>query len=228
MSLDYRAAHLSFKRAYQVAQELADPELQAQALYDRGNTSIHSGQPSEAITALQGALTIIDGRGYPHLKGHILKLLSEAYARAHQPQECWRSVGLAESMLAQLASQPECSLFIHREFSLSALTAQKGVDADFLHDYDRAIQLIDKGLLHSRPTFLPTRARLNIQKAEAYFGLGDIDSSLFHAKDALALACSTGSNQIIARVKQLHDGMIQSKWKHERGVAHLGVLLATG
>ena len=118
-------------------------------------------------------------------------------------------------------------MFIQREFSLASVTAQKGVDAAFLHDYDRAINLIDKGLAHVTPTFIPTRARLTIQKAEAYFGLGEIDFCLIHAEEAFTMARSTGSNKTISRVKNLHTGLVQSKWKNERGVSRLGALLAT-
>ncbi len=226
MNLDYSAAHQSFQKAYRIAQEIDDPELQALALFRRGVTYINADQPYEAITALKGALNTINGYGYPYLKGHILKLLSEAYAKAQQPQECWRNVGLAENTLSQLASQRERSLSIQREFSIASVTAQKGVDAAFLQDYDRAINLIDKGLVYVKPTFIPTRARLTIQKAEAYFGLGEIDFCLMHAEESFTMARSTGSNKTISRVKHLHTDLAQSKWKNERGVSRLGALLA--
>jgi len=227
MNLDYTAAHQSFQKAHRIAQEIDDPELQALALFRRSVTYINADQPYEAIASLKGALNTINGYGYPYLKGHILKLLSEAYAKSQQPQECWRNVGLAENTLSQLASQQERSMFIQREFSIASVTAQKGVDAAFLHDYDRAINLIDKGLSHVKPTFIPTRARLTIQKAEAYFGLGEIDFCLIHAEESLTMARSTGSNKTISRVKHLHSSLAQSKWKNERGVSRLGALLAT-
>jgi tetratricopeptide (TPR) repeat protein len=227
MNLDYSTAHQSFQKAHRIAQEIDDSELQALALFRSGVTYINADQPYEAITSLKGALHTINGYGYPYLKGHILKLLSEAYAKSQQPQECWRNVGLAENTLSQLASQRERSIFIQREFSIASVTAQKGVDAAFLHDYDRAINLIDKGLAHVKPTFIPTRARLTIQKAEAYFGLGEIDFCLMHAEESFTMARSTGSNKTISRVKHLHTGLMQSKWKNEPGVRCLGALLAT-
>ena len=55
-------------------------------------------------------------------------------------------------------------MFLQREFSIASVTAQKGVDAAFLHDYQRAVHLIDKGLMQVKPTFIPTRARLTVQK----------------------------------------------------------------
>jgi transcriptional regulator with XRE-family HTH domain len=227
MYLDYSTAHQSFQKAYRIAQEIDDPELQALALFRRSVTYINADQSYEAITSLKGALNTINGYGYPYLKGHILKLLSEAYAKSQQPQECWRNVGLAENTLSQLASQRERSISIQREFSIASVTAQKGVDAAFLHDYDRAINLIDKGLVHVKPTFIPTRARLTIQKAEAYCGLGEIDFCLMHAEESFTMARWTGSNKTISRVKHLHTGLTQSKWKNERGVSRLGALLAT-
>lgn len=65
------------------------------------------------------------------------------------------------------------------------------------------------------------------QKAEAYFGMGEIDFCLIHAEEAFTMARSTGSNKTIARVKQLHTGLVQSKWKSERGVSRPGAVLAT-
>ncbi len=227
MNLDYTTAHQSFEKAYRIAQEIDDPELQALALFRRSVTYINADQPYEAITYLKGALDTINGHGYPYLKGHILKLLSEAYAKSQQPQECWRNVGLAENALSQLAFQRERSRFIQREFSIASVTAQKGVDAAFLQDYDRAIKLIDKGIVQVNPTFIPTRARLTSQKAEAYFGLGEIDFSLMHAEESLIMARSTGSNKTISRVRNLHTNLTQSKWRSERGVSRLGALLAT-
>ncbi|HEU0001987.1 MAG TPA: helix-turn-helix transcriptional regulator [Ktedonobacteraceae bacterium] len=227
MNLDYSSAHQSFQKAYRIAQEIDDPELQALALFRSGVTYINADQPDEAITSLKGALHTINGYGYSYLKGHTLKLLSEAYAKSQQAQECWRNVGLAENALLQLTLQRERSMFIQREFSVASVTAQKGVDAAFLHDYDRAINLINKGLAHVKPTFIPTRARLTIQKAEAYFGLGEVDFCLNHAEESLIMARSTGSNKTISRVKHLHSSLTQSKWKNERGVSRLGALLAT-
>lgn len=227
MKLDYTKAHTAFQEAYHIAQELDDPELMALALFREGVAFINEEKPREAITYLKGAHDTITGHGYPYLRGHILKLLSEAYAKAQQQQECWRCVGLAEGILSQLTGQPERSMFIQREFSLASVTAQRGVDAAFLHDYDRAIRLIDKGLIGVSPALIPTRARLTIQKAEAYYGLGEMANCVTHAEEAFTLALSVGSNKTIARVENLYTALKQSKWNKEPDVRRLGALLAT-
>lgn len=224
--LDYLQAHKAFQKAYQIAEEIDDPELMASALFREGVVFINQDQPREAITYLKGALDKVYGQGFPYLRGHILKLLSEAFAKAQQPQECWRCVGLAECALDQRTFIRERSLFLQREFSSASVTAQKGVNAAFLHDYDRAIKLIDKGLTTYNPTLIPARARLTIQKAEAYYGLGEIDFCVTHAEEALRLARSVGSNKTISRASTLHEALAHSKWSREPGVARLGALLA--
>src|SRR5258708_16687421 len=160
----------------------------ATAVLREGVVFINQDKPREAITYLKGALDKVYGQGFPYLRGHILKLLSEAFAKAQQPQECWRSVGLAECALDQRTFIRERSLFLQREFSSASVTAQKGVNPSFLHDYDPSIKLIDKGLTTYNPTLIPARARLTIQKAEAYYGLGEIDICVRHAEQALKLA----------------------------------------
>ena len=168
MRLDYGEARWSLREAYRIAQELADPELMALALYREGVKLSREGKHHDAVVCLKSAFDKINGHGFPYLKGYILKLLSQAYARTGQSRECWQSLGVAESVLSQFTGQPERSMFIQREFSLAAIIAQRGVNAALLKDYDRAIGLIDKGLTSLNPTFVSTRTRLTIQKAEAY------------------------------------------------------------
>jgi tetratricopeptide (TPR) repeat protein len=229
MRLDYDEARWSLRKAYRIARELADPELMALALHREGVVLSFSreGKHQDAIICLKEALDKINGHGFPYLKGYILKMLSQAYARTGQSQECWRSLGFAESVLSQFTGQPERSMFIQREFSLAAIIAQKGVNAAMLKDYDRAIGLIDKGLTNLNPTFVSTRTRLTIQKAEAYNGLEEIDSCVSYAEEALTLARSIGSKVMIARVENLTAALMQSKWNKEPGVRRLGTLLTT-
>ena len=229
MQLDYAEAHRLLKKAYRIAQELDDPELMSLALHREGVVLSFSGEGkhAEAITYLKGALDAIDGKGFPYLRGYILKMLSQAYARIGQSQECWRSLGVAESALAQCTGRSERSIFIQREFSLAAVIAQRGVNAALLRDYDRAIGLIDKGLTNLNPIFISTRTRLTIQKAEAYLGLGAIDACTDYAEEALTLGRSIASKVMIARVESLHAALLQSKWSKEPGVRRLGALLAT-
>ncbi len=83
----------------------------------------------------------------------------------------------------------------------SSIAAQKGVNAVLLHDYRRALALIDKSLTKYDPTFIRGRSRLLAQKAEAYYGLGFIDESAITAEEALTFAQSVGSNKTVARVR---------------------------
>ncbi len=94
-----------------------------------------------------------------------------------------------------------------------------------LHDYERAISLFDKSLTTYNPTLTPGRARLLARKAEAYYGLGEIDSCVTLAEEALTLAHSVGASNTITRVRDLHVSLTLSPWKKERSVARLGALL---
>lgn len=59
----------------------------------------------------------------------------------------------------------------------TSVTAQKGVNAVLLKDYNQALTLLDAGLAKYDPTLRRGRARLIAQQAEAYYGLGLIDKS---------------------------------------------------
>jgi len=93
-----------------------------------------------------------------------------------------------------------------------------------LKDNHRAIALIDKSLIHYDPTRIRGRARLVAQKAEAYNGLGLIDTSAETAEEALILARSVGSDKTVARIQTLHTTLLIVAGK-EPSVARLGVLL---
>ena len=222
--MDYDKAHTAYQQAYRIAQELNSPELIAAALARRGIAYIQQDKPEEAITYLQSALNTINGLGLLSLRGYILQGLSEAQAKAQQKQACWQSIGLAERVLER---RIQFQGRTQNLFSPSSVVAQRGVDAVLLHDYRRAIDLIDKSLLTYDPTYIRGRSRLIAQKAEAYYGLGLVDTSVITAEEALTLGRSVGSNKTIARVNNLYTAMTLSSWRNEPVVARLGALLAT-
>lgn len=221
--MDFTQVHISSRRAYRIAQELDDVELIASALTHEGIALVQQDRQAEAIRYLNGALKSINNVGLPHLKGYILQALSEAYAKDQQPQECWHTIGLLERTLER---QEQSQVPGKTRRYASSITAQKGVNAVLLHDYQRALALIDKSLTKYDPTFIRGRARLLAQKAEAYYGLGFIDESAITAEEALTFAQSVGSNKTIARVRGLHSSLRQSQWRKERSIARLGALLS--
>ncbi len=221
--IHYTQAHAAYQHAFHIAQELNDPEMMAAVYAREGIVFMRQEKPLEAITYLNNALNAIRGKGYTQLMGNILQVRSEAYAKSQQRQECWRSIGLAESVLQQRNQAQERS---HRLFNAASVNAHKGIDALLLHDYERALMLLDKSLTTYNPTLTPGRARLLARKAEAYYGLGIIDACTSTAEEALSLACSVGASNTLTRVKNLHASLSQSLWKKERSVARLGALLA--
>ncbi len=218
----YKQAHIAYQQALCIAQQLEDVELIAAVRVRQAIVFMRQEKIPEAITYLNSAFEVIQGQGYPHLKGNILQVRSEAYAKAQQKQECWRSIGLAETMLQQKKQVSEKS---HRLFNAASVTAHKGTDALILRNYERAIALFDKSLTTYNPTLTPGRARLLARKAEAYYGLGEIDTCVTIAEEALNLARSVGANNTLTRVRDLHTALSLSSWRNERSISRLGALL---
>lgn len=222
--MQYAVAHQAYQQAFRVARELDDPELMATALLREGFVFFHEDKPLEAIEYVQGALTTINGRGFPRLRAQVLGALSEAQAKAHLPSDCWRTIDLLEHALQQKSHVRERTHFLFRAIPS---VEQKAIDAALLGDHNRALALTDKRLATYDPTLVRGRAKLMAQKAEIYFKLGEIDDCIFTAKEALSLARSVGSDKRIAQVRNLHATLATSRWRNMRGVAGLGALLAT-
>jgi tetratricopeptide (TPR) repeat protein len=210
-------------KAYAVASELNDAELMATVRADEGITFLRRQQPREAIDYLEYALDLVQGKGLPLLHGDTLCILSEAHARTRQAQQCWRNLGLAEQVLPQTAKAQERS---HRAFNAELVNGYKGTNALLLHDYDRALRLIDKSLRSYDPTRVLGRARLIVRKADAYYGQGDVDYCTDTAKEAFTLAAAVEIRNTLMRVKHLHTKLLHDGKARERGTIELGMTIA--
>ena len=220
--MQYEQSHVFYQKAYTVAKEANDRELLAAALARRGVTFIQQNRPGKAVEYLNGAYQTITGQGLPHLRGYILQALSEAYGQLGEARESWHHLDLAEHALGRESGIIERT---HCQANTTSVIAQRGVNAVWLTDYNRAVGLIEKGLRTYDPTLVRGRARLMAQKAEALYGLHDIAECIVAAEEAVVLANSVGSTKTIARVKQLHGSLVESRWKAEPQVARLGALL---
>jgi tetratricopeptide (TPR) repeat protein len=218
----FTEANIAHRKAFLIADKLFHPELIAAALGREGVTLNHQERPLEAIACFNRALETIKHLGYIKLEGYIYQGLSEAQAKAQQRQESNRSIGLAEKNFEFQSLSPENNF---TQYNLSSLTAQKGVNSVLLHNYKEAINQIDTSLAQYNPTHMRGRARLLIQKAEAYYGLGTVDASVHYAQDAFLLANSIGSSKIISKVKDLHRKLLQSPWRKDQYVTDLGDIL---
>lgn len=221
--MKYRQAHVAYQKAFDIAQELDDPEFMASALQREGVTLIQQDKPKEAIIYLTGALNVIDGCNFPTLRVHIFQALSEANAKTKQTQASWDSIEQAEKAQVQQGQSQERSLL--RRVTPASIAAQKGVNTVLLCDYDHAITLIDQSLKTYNPSVIRGRARLIVQKAEAFFGLGMLDDCTSNALEALLLARAAGSNKTIARVTTLYTALTESSWRKEQSVIQLGKAL---
>lgn len=217
--MNYAQANMAYQRAFHIAQELEDPELIASSLARQGVTLIQQERPKEAIIYLSGALDIIGTKSLPFLKGHTIQALAEAYAKAQLVEESWSTIGQAELYLVGKEQSDEKSLI--RGVTTASIAAQKGVNAVLLHDYHKAISLIDESLTTYDPALIRGRARLIAQKAEAYYGLGIIDACTSNALAALSLARSAGSSKTEDRIRTLHIKLTQSTRGKEPSVIQL-------
>jgi tetratricopeptide (TPR) repeat protein len=222
--MNYTQANIAYQKAFHIAQELDDVELMASTLARHGVTLIQQARPKDAIIYLSGALDIIDAERFPHLKGHTLQALAEAYAKDQKAEESWSTIGQAETYLRKKEQTQERSLI--RGVTVASIAAQKGINAVLLHDYQTAITLIDQSLTTYDPALIRGRARLIAQKAEAYYGLGIMDACTNNALAALSLARSAGSEKTEDRIKTLFTNLAQSSWRKEQSVAQLGEALS--
>lgn len=222
--MNYEHALEMYGLAFVSASELHDVELMAAVRVRQGIVLMRQNKPFEAVAYFNDGLDLIDGSGYPQLKGNTLTILSEAYAKAQQPLECWRTLDRAESVLEQQTPSRERS---YRTFNSSLVTAHKGIDALLLRDFDRALRLIEKSIKTYDRTQIPTQARLLARKAEAYYGLHRIDECTDTAEEAFILAQSVGASNTLDRIKSLHATLQLSPWNREPGVRRLGALLAS-
>lgn len=220
--MQYGQSHLSYQKAYTLAKEIEDSELIAAALARRGVAYIQQNQPKDAVEYLDGAYQTINGLGLPYLRAYILQAHSEAYAQLGRSYQSLQRLEFAEHALQRHAEVQERT---HCAANITSVTAQRGINAVWLADYERAVALIDKGLLKYDPTLVRGRARLMAQRAEALYGMNDITECLTTAETAVTLANAVGSTKTITRVKQLHGRLAQSRWKTEPNVARLGALL---
>jgi tetratricopeptide (TPR) repeat protein len=221
--MKYNDALNSYKKTFEMAQELDDLELIAVSLARIGVACLQKDNPNKAIEYLQSALDTAKYLGLPRLNGYIYQGLSEAYAKSHQYQQSHRAIGMAEVIASRLGQQSEKNQV---RFSQGSVQAQRGVDAVLLGEYDRAISTIDKSLPLYDPTMNRGKARLLAQKAEAYLGLGIIDASTTIAEESLILAKTIGSQKTIQRITALYNRILDTRFRKEPCVARLGALLS--
>lgn len=221
--MHYRQSHIAYQKAFDLARALENQELMVSALAREGVTLIQQEKPQEAVIYLTGALTLLDGCDSSVFQGYILQGLSEAYAKANRADESWRAIEQAERYQTDQVHIHEHSFI--RGVTAASITAQKGVNAALLGENQRAITLIDESLKTYDLSLTRGYARLLIQKAEVFLGLGTIDACVHHAQKALSLAQGAGSSKTIARVQSLHSCLQQLQWRKEPGVIQLGIAL---
>ena len=219
----YSQAHASYTKAFKAAEQIQDRELMAAALARRGVTCIQQRRPKSALSFLENAVTLVNDLPVIHLQSYIFKALSEAHAMAHQADASLLNIDLVEQVFEQHGEVLERS---HCQVNLVSILAQKGVNAVLLGDYQDAIAMINQSLVTYDHAFIRGRARLITQKAEAYFGLKQVEACTGLAEEAYQLAEAAGSRKTIERLQKLYALLIRSRWRKETGAVRLGALLS--
>jgi transcriptional regulator with XRE-family HTH domain len=219
----YGQAHAFYKKAFKVAEQIQNRELMSAALARRGVTYIQQRRSKTALSFLENAITLANGLPVLRLQCYTYKALSEAHAMVHEADASLRSIDLAEQIFEQHVEVLEHT---HCQVNRISILAQKGVNAVLLGCYQDAIAMIDQSLVTYDHAFIRGRARLIAQKAEAYFGLKQIEASLGLAEEAYHLAEAAGSRKTFERLQQLYTWLIRSRWRKETGVVRLGALLS--
>lgn len=217
----YKQAHAFYKRACKIAEELQDHELMAATLARRGVAYIQHGNPNAAIACLAEASRLVDDLPTTHLKVYLFKALAEAYAVAHQGKESLQAIDLAEKIMNAPTGYSERT---YCRVNTASIQAQKGVNAVLLGEYSEAVTLIDSSLKTYNHAYIRGRARLVVQKAEAYYGLKDVVACIGLAEEAYTLATAVGSGKTLERLRQLHR--ILARQRKDSRVERLGALLA--
>jgi len=152
-----------------------------------------------------------------------LQGLSEAYAKTQHMQKCWQSIEQAEEMLELREQAQERSLV---RFNAASVAPQKGIDASLLQDYQGAFTMLERSLTTYDPALIRVRARLITQKAEVYYGLGEVGACVMNAEETLTLARAVSGSKTIAKVKNLYATLTQYHWRKEQSIARLSELLS--
>src|SRR5690349_17299703 len=126
----------------------------AAALARRGVTFVQEDRAQDALRYLTAALETMRHVGLPGLRGYALQALSEAHAKNGQPQESWRAIGLAERILERYEQGQQENERTQAKIDTATVTAQKGVNAVLVGEYERAITAIEKSLQSYDPTLV--------------------------------------------------------------------------
>ncbi len=210
----------AYQQAFTVAQEIDNIEMMAASRLRQGWA--YRDDPLEALEYFNHALAIVQGSSLPRLRGNILQACAETYAKINRPQECWRSIGLAEHIFGREEKGHERT---HVTFTVGSATAYKGSYALYLKDYERAAALLEKGLglmAHDPSCSFYTRARFIVRKAKALSSLSRIDECVATAEEAWTIASYTGDKRILEEVEDVYNTLLQSRWRKEADVVRLG------
>ena len=218
----YTQATSLYKRALCIAKELQDKELMAATLARQGVAYIQHGNPNSAIACLTEASVLVGDLPATHLKMYLFKALAEAYAIVRQSNNSLHTIDLAEKIMSTSTGYVERA---YCRVNMPSILAQKGVNALLLGDYAEAIALIDSSLKSYNHAYIRGRARLVAQKAEAYYGLKNLDACIASAEEACAMATAVGSGKTLARLQRLYKTL--ARQRKDNSVERLGALLAT-
>ncbi len=196
---DYQQAGAWFRRACDLAEELAEPTLRAQSLNRLGNWLLNTGRIQEALEAHQEALHLFEMQADRQGMAETLEMLGGAYFFTGDPArgvkeffgraiELLRSLGDRQTLYSVLAARAMDAAPETIETTLSALRTR-----------DECMQDAEEALLLACQMNSPAgQAFVEMATAGVLFSFGEFGPALAHAQEALHIAISIEHQEWIA------------------------------
>ena len=194
---DYEQAGGWFRRASDLAENLADPTLRARSLNRLGNWLVNIGRTQEGLEAHQEALHLFETQQNTQGMAETLDLLGVAHGFSGDPANAVKHFGRAiglfrilgdnQSLVSSLASRAIDSAPEHSETSFSALRTRD----ECMQDTEEALRLARQ--THSQVG----QAFVEFVTTQVCFSFGEFGRALAHGQEALRIATAIEHQQWI-------------------------------
>ena len=223
----YQVASLHANHAVKLAQSLNNPELLAVTLFRRGRTKLEQADFAGAVADLDAAVPYAQ-RSRSQLRA--LVLLAAGHARAYVAQTP-TEVSAAFTLIDQAAKIVRRGNLEDDESYVKLSAGRYHLDrADALIVVRRPEAGLDELELAARGIGVEQTRRhtyIDVLRAKAYAGSGDVIMATSTAEVALGEARSIQSVVNVARVGDIQQMLGESKYANDPGVRRLGALLVT-
>lgn len=219
---DYERAGDWFRRACDLADELADPALRARSLHRLGNWLLNTGRTQQALEAHQEALRLFEAQADSQGMAETLEMLGGTYFYLGDPARAVQEFfGRAVDLFRALGDrQILSSLLAARAMDAAPETIETTYSA--LRTRDECLQDAEEARLLARQTNSPSgQAFVEIATAGVLFSFGEFGPALAHAQEALHLAASIDHQEWVAAANGIVGQLYLLLLKPDKAVSAL-------